>query len=73
MQMSGTFTLDSAANPKTIDMVFTSYPMDTGMVGNTSLSIYQLSGTSLTLGLADPGSARPTEFTDDNRMDFVKQ
>ena len=73
MQMSGTFTLDSAANPKTINMLFTSYPMDTEMVGNTSLGIYQLSGTSLTLGLGDPGSARPTSFTDDNRLDLVKQ
>jgi uncharacterized protein (TIGR03067 family) len=74
-QESGTFTLDSTANPKTIDMLFvSSVPAAPGIAGTTSLGIYQLSGTSLTLELGDPTSAtRPTAFTDDNRIDLVKQ
>jgi uncharacterized protein (TIGR03067 family) len=74
-QESGTFTIDSAANPKTIDMLFvSSVPADSQIAGTTALGIYQLSGTSLMLGLGDPGNAtRPTSFTDDNRVDLVKQ
>jgi uncharacterized protein (TIGR03067 family) len=73
IQLSGTFTVDSAANPKTIDMLFTSFPMETDWVGKTSLGIYEISGNSLNLCMGDPGETRPTSFTEDDTLTFVKQ
>ena len=73
LQMNGTFNINPSANPKTIDMVYTSFPMDTATVGQTSLGIYELSGSDLTLDLGDPGNtSRPTAFGDD-AMTFTKQ
>lgn len=62
---TGTFTIDSAANPKTIDLYFISaVPADSQIVGKTALCIYQLSSNSLTLAIGDPGgTARPTSFS----------
>jgi uncharacterized protein (TIGR03067 family) len=74
LQRSGTFIIDTTANPKTIDMNVTASTEGSLVVGMTSLGIYKISGNTLTLELAEsPDEPRPTEFTDDNRMDFVKQ
>ena len=67
-QTSGTFTLDSATNPKTIDLYFATYSEPQAasqVVGKTALGLYLLSGTNLTLALGDPGTARPTSFIED--------
>ena len=74
LQESGTFTLDSTANPKTIDLyVVTSTDPSDPAVGQTILCIYQVSGTNLTIA-RDAGSAtRPTSFTADNMANLVKQ
>jgi uncharacterized protein (TIGR03067 family) len=73
IQESGTFTLDSTANPKTIDLYTTSFPTAPELVGTTSLGIYLLSGTNLTVAIAgNPGDARPTAFTEGNPV-FIKQ
>ena len=71
-QLAGTFTLSSAANPKTIDMLVSSSPSSPGMAGTTLLGIYQLSGTNLTLSVGYSGD-RPTSFTNESRLDLVKQ
>ena len=77
IQESGTFTLNSTANPKTIDMYFatSTYPSGTSPnVGKTGLGLYIVSGTNLTLAVGDhPGDARPTSFTEDNTITLVKQ
>jgi uncharacterized protein (TIGR03067 family) len=71
-QLAGTFTLSSAANPKTIDMLVSSSPSWPEMAGTTLLGIYQLSGTNLTLAVGYSGD-RPTSFTDESRLDLVRQ
>jgi uncharacterized protein (TIGR03067 family) len=78
-RVMGTFILDSAANPKTIDLYFAAGgdPMyDPMYEGETWLGLYQLSGTNLTIAFANlPGDARPTAFTVDpyNLYNLVKQ
>ena len=74
IQESGTFTLNPTANPKTINLSCTAstYPSDPG-VGTTGLGIYQLSGTSLTLEMANKGDARPTSFTENSSITLTKQ
>ena len=56
---SGTFKLDEAARPKTIDIAY-----DAGAnQGKTSLGIYEVrAGNRHRLCLAPPGAARPTKF-----------
>jgi len=74
-QESGTFTINSVANPKTIDLyVATSTDPSYSGVGETGLGLYQLSGTNLTLALGRLGdTTRPTAFTEDNTINLVKQ
>jgi uncharacterized protein (TIGR03067 family) len=72
IQMSGTFTLDSKANPKTLNLYITDCPQGTEEVGTTLHSIYQLSGSKLTIA-NEEGGTRPTSFTAYNTIDLVKQ
>ena len=75
-EMSGTFTFDSTANPKTLDLLFTYADEMFGFTieGGTLYGIYQLSGTNLTLTFGgDPGTARPTSFTDSFVLVLSKQ
>jgi uncharacterized protein (TIGR03067 family) len=67
-EMSGTFTLDSTANPKTLDLLITSPPTtDSDMYGSTWYCIYQLDDAFLTLEFGEAvGAARPTSFTNDS-------
>ena len=71
-QMSGTFTLDSTANPKTLDLYITTATLWSNMVGTTLHGIYQLSGTNLAIANGQ-GGTRPTSFTTDNTANLVKQ
>ena len=71
LQQSGTFTLNSAASPKTIDVHITT-SSDPQSVGTTLLGIYQLGGTSLKMEMGDAGGARPTVFTE-NGLNLAKQ
>jgi len=71
LQMSGTFNLSYAASPKTIDF-YIATSSDPQYVGKTSLGIYLLSGTNLTLEIGMPGDARPASFTEDG-FNLVKQ
>ena len=69
---SGTFTLDSTANPKTLDMYLAaSTDPSESNIGKTGLYIYQLSGTNLTLVGGEDVDVRPTSFT--NGRVFIKQ
>ena len=63
-EMSGTFTFDSTANPKTLDMYMAACtdPSESN-VGKTGLYIYQLSDTNLTLAGGEDVFVRPTSFT----------
>ena len=71
LQISGTFTINSAASPKTIDRYVTTSSVPQ-YVGKTSLGIYLLSGTNLTFVGLEPGNAtRPTSF--DMAVVLVKQ
>jgi uncharacterized protein (TIGR03067 family) len=71
-QMSGTFTLDSAVNPRTIDLYITACSIAPDQVGTTLHSIYQLNGTNLAIANGQ-GGTRPTSFTADNTANLVKQ
>lgn len=71
-QVSGTFTLDPTANPKTLDLYITASTLASNMVGTTLHSIYQLSGTNLAIANGQ-GGTRPTSFTADNTANLVKQ
>ena len=74
IQLLGTFTIDSTANPRTIDMLYvSSVPATPGIAGTTALGIYQLSGTSLKLEPGNPDSGRPTAFTENDSIDLVRQ
>lgn len=55
----GTFTLNSAATPKTIDMHFSEGPEK----DNTSLGIYEIDGDSWRLCLTMTSKSRPKSFT----------
>jgi uncharacterized protein (TIGR03067 family) len=56
---AGTFKLDEAARPKTIDITYDAGPNQ----GKTSLGIYEVrAGNRHRLCLAPPGAARPTKF-----------
>ena len=72
VQMSGTFTLDSTANPKTLDLYTTACPIIPTQVGMTWHSIYKLNGTNLAIANGE-GGTRPISFTADNTTNFVKQ
>jgi uncharacterized protein (TIGR03067 family) len=72
LQMSGTFTLDSTANPKTLDLYITACSMAPEQVGATLYEIYQLSGNNLALA-SGQGGTRPASFTADNTANLVKQ
>lgn len=54
----GTFTVDAAASPKTIDMHFSDGPEK----GNVALGIYEIDGDSWRLCLAIAGKTRPRTF-----------
>jgi uncharacterized protein (TIGR03067 family) len=54
----GTFTIDPAKKPKTMDLKFTEGPEK----GNTSYAIYELTGDDLKLCLTVTGKNRPKEF-----------
>ena len=75
VQLSGTFTLDSAANPKTIDMLYvSSVPATPGIAGTTVKGIYQITGNNLMIATADTASdPRPTELNESNSMPLTKQ
>ena len=74
IQLLGTFTIDSTANPKTIDLHIAAHP-SSELIGKTILNIYQLSGTNLlVIAFGDnPDTARPTAFTGTNVYTFIKQ
>jgi uncharacterized protein (TIGR03067 family) len=55
----GTFIIDPAKKPNTIDIKFTEGPEK----GNTSLGIYELDGDDLRLCLSVTTKVRPKEFT----------
>jgi uncharacterized protein (TIGR03067 family) len=57
--IKGTFQLDSNCQPKAMDLTDT-FGADTG---KTFLAIYLLQGDRLIFCAAEPGLARPTEFT----------
>jgi uncharacterized protein (TIGR03067 family) len=54
----GTFRIDPAKKPKTIDIKFTEGPEK----GNTSLGIYELNGDELKMCLTITAKDRPTAF-----------
>jgi uncharacterized protein (TIGR03067 family) len=57
--IKGTIRLDPTCQPKAMDMTDT-FGAD---IGKTFLSIYSLEGDRFTFCAAEPGLARPTEFT----------
>jgi uncharacterized protein (TIGR03067 family) len=57
--ITGTFKLDAAAKPKTLDMM----PGEGRYKGKTLLGIYELEGDTLKVAFAEPGKDRPTDFT----------
>jgi uncharacterized protein (TIGR03067 family) len=57
-EYEGTFRLDEAKSPKTIDMTFTKGPEK----GNTALGIYKLDGDVWTICLTITAKVRPTKF-----------
>jgi uncharacterized protein (TIGR03067 family) len=72
-QMSGTFIIDTMANPKTIDLYIANASEESHWAGGTSLGIYVLNGSNLKLEVLDPGDARLTEFTEYYVMNLFKQ
>jgi len=54
----GTFKIDPAKKPKTIDVSYTDGPEK----GKTSLGIYELEGDTYKLCIDPEGKSRPTEF-----------
>jgi uncharacterized protein (TIGR03067 family) len=60
----GTFTLNTGANPKTIDFLI--IECDTSLyVAKTSLGIYKISNDTLTMSMNEPGkTTRPASYTD---------
>ncbi|HUI92351.1 MAG TPA: TIGR03067 domain-containing protein [Chitinivibrionales bacterium] len=75
---AGTFSINAASNPKTMDVVITQCA-NTAYVGKTSLGIYKVSSDTLTYAANEPGNPnRPTSFAYDSTgttvvFVFVKQ
>jgi uncharacterized protein (TIGR03067 family) len=62
MWIEGTFSLDPAADPKEIDLAIEKSGIP-AYQGLTSLGIYKIEGSSLTLALGEPGKkSRPDSF-----------
>ena len=62
----GTFTIDKSKSPKEIDIEIVDNSIHPDLNGETSLGIYKLDGTKLTLSMSEPGdSNRPTTFTEE--------
>ena len=71
---SGTFTIDTATDPKTIDFDIT-YHTTSEFIGETCLGVYEISGTTLTIALAEPPGTtpRPASLTDGMIYTLIKQ
>ena len=55
----GTFTIDEAKKPMTIDISI----VEGDDAGRTQLGVFELTGKTMKGKLADPGTARPSDFT----------
>ncbi|MFA5056172.1 MAG: TIGR03067 domain-containing protein [Dehalococcoidia bacterium] len=71
--ISGTFTLNTVANPKTIDFYIVTDEYGPEYEGKTAMGIYQLNGSNLELALGEAGGVRPTSFAEDNSIILIKQ
>ena len=71
---SGTFAIDTAANPKTIDLYITEHTTP-AFSGKTCLGVYEVIGTTLTIAMAEPPGTtpRPISLTDGMIYTLVKQ
>lgn len=60
---AGTFSTDTASNPKKMDALITQCSLMPQYVGKTSLSIYKISNDTLTYAANEPGNPqRPASF-----------
>jgi uncharacterized protein (TIGR03067 family) len=72
VMVAGTFTLDAAAKPATIDMKVTEAGGDQDAVGKTVLGLYELSGDDLKWCSARPGATdRPKSFDTSGTRDML--
>ena len=63
---SGTFSTNTAANPKQVDSYVTQCPLNAAYIGKTSLGIYKISNDTLTYAGNEPGNTqRPASFAYD--------
>ena len=70
IEMSGTFTIDTSANPKLIDLYIAASSLP-DFVGATMFGLYEVSSSSLLLTYNSSNEERPTDFTE--AITYVKQ